>query len=175
MDMDFIVGHGETKTSTNRHSHKPHHVLRRLLQVSAPHRVANRTHRNHRRRRHVRRRASRARAKEDFALLFRRLQPVLHQQPAHSGLVCVQWYLHLPESNSVTYVGTGYTVLGIDYFFGDRLETLMKQPDFVREAWRDKVAAQARECTPKWVEAVRQRYGEISISFYRCVYALNGN
>ena len=53
----------------------------------------------------------------------------------------------------------GYTVLGLDYFFGDRLETLMQQPGFVRETWRDKSVAQAREYTPRWVEAVRQRYG----------------
>jgi hypothetical protein len=54
----------------------------------------------------------------------------------------------------------GFTVLGLDYFFGDRFETLRSQPGFVRETWRDKVVAQARECTPKWVEAVRQRYGQ---------------
>jgi len=36
----------------------------------------------------------------------------------------------------------------------------MKQPGFAREAWRDKAIAQAVECTPKWVEAVRQRYGQ---------------
>ena len=64
-------------------------------------------------------------------------------------------YRHLYERNH----DLGYTVLGLDYFFGDRLEELMKQPDFDRETWRKKVAAQALECTPKWVEAVRQRYG----------------
>lgn len=58
------------------------------------------------------------------------------------------------------YMGAGYVVLGIDYFLGDRFEALMKQPGFVRKTWRDKVVAQARELTPKWVEAVRQRYGQ---------------
>lgn len=57
----------------------------------------------------------------------------------------------------------GFIVLGLDYFSGDRFETLMKQPGFVRTIWRDKVVAQADGCTPRWVEAVKQRYGEIPI------------
>ncbi|KAF8555052.1 alpha/beta-hydrolase [Imleria badia] len=68
------------------------------------------------------------------------------------------------------FASNGYTVLGLDYFFGDRLETRMKQPDFVRETWRDKVTAQARECTPKWVEAVRQRYGTTGVKYFAVGY-----
>ncbi|KAI9566330.1 dienelactone hydrolase [Boletus coccyginus] len=46
----------------------------------------------------------------------------------------------------------------------------MKQPDFAREAWRDKAIAQARECTPKWVEAVRQRYGTTGVKYFAVGY-----
>ncbi|KAF9235040.1 Alpha/Beta hydrolase protein [Melanogaster broomeanus] len=53
----------------------------------------------------------------------------------------------------------GFTVLGLDYFFGDRMETLVKDPAFKREVWRGKVVKDAMEHTPKWVEAVRERYG----------------
>ena len=61
---------------------------------------------------------------------------------------------------NATDMSVGYTVLGLDYFMGERFETLMKQPGFVRETWRDKAVAQARELTPKWVQEVRQRYGQ---------------
>lgn len=159
VDEDFIVGHGEAETSTGRHSHT-HHVLRRLLQDRRPQRHTRRTHGDHRRRPDVRLRATRPGPEQDPPLLCRRVRPLLHQQPARPGLVCIQWYppaLHAPDSADTD---TGYTVLGIDYFFGDRFETLGQQPDFVRETWRDKVVAQAGEFTPKWVEAVRQRYGQ---------------
>lgn len=75
------------------------------------------------------------------------------------------WYasngdcISLIQSTLFTWM-LGYIVLGIDYFLGERFETLMKQPGFVRETWRNKGVAQAREHTPKWVEAVKQRYGQ---------------
>jgi dienelactone hydrolase len=64
----------------------------------------------------------------------------------------------------------GYIVLGIDYFFGERLDEIMKQPDFARETWRNKVAAQARECTPRWVQAVRERYGTTGVEYFAVGY-----
>jgi len=68
------------------------------------------------------------------------------------------------------FASKGYTVLGLDYFFGDRLEELMKQPDFDRETWRKKVDALAREYTPGWVEAVRQRYGTTDVKYFAVGY-----
>jgi len=59
----------------------------------------------------------------------------------------------------------GFTVLGPDYFFGDRLETLKKDPAFNHGSWRDKVFEGAREHTPKWVEAVRERYGTTDVEY----------
>ncbi|KAF9225118.1 alpha/beta-hydrolase [Gyrodon lividus] len=59
----------------------------------------------------------------------------------------------------------GFTVLGIDYFFGDRFSTLQKEPGFSREVWRDKSLKKAAEHTPKWVEAVSQRYGTNDVKY----------
>ncbi|KAF8835156.1 alpha/beta-hydrolase [Paxillus ammoniavirescens] len=59
----------------------------------------------------------------------------------------------------------GFTVLGIDYFFGDRFDKLHKEPGFTRETWRDKSLKRAVEHTPKWVEAVRQRYGTKDVKY----------
>ncbi|KAH0825944.1 hypothetical protein J3R83DRAFT_7536 [Lanmaoa asiatica] len=78
-----------------------------------------------------------------------------------------QFFLHV--TNAI-YVDVGYTVLGIDYFLGDRFETLMRQPGFVRETWRDKAVTQAREHTPRWAEAVRQRYGTTDVKYFAVGY-----
>ncbi|KAH7886375.1 dienelactone hydrolase [Phlebopus sp. FC_14] len=59
----------------------------------------------------------------------------------------------------------GFTVLGIDYFFGDGLEIAQKDPSFNRDVWREKVLKQAKEHTPKWVEAVRQKYGNTGVKY----------
>lgn len=53
----------------------------------------------------------------------------------------------------------GFTVLGPDYFFGDYF-TDHSEPDFDRSAWRDKSFKQAEDAVPKWLEEVREKYGE---------------
>ncbi|KAG8219213.1 Alpha/Beta hydrolase protein [Butyriboletus roseoflavus] len=68
------------------------------------------------------------------------------------------------------YMNVGYIVLGLDYFMGDRFETLMKQPGFVRETWRNKAVAQAREYTPRWVEEVKKRYGTTDVKYFAVGY-----
>ncbi|KIJ66635.1 hypothetical protein HYDPIDRAFT_26966 [Hydnomerulius pinastri MD-312] len=64
----------------------------------------------------------------------------------------------------------GFTVLGLDYFLGDRLDTLQKEPGFSRDAWRDKSLKQAQEHTPKWVEAVKQKYGTTNVNYFAVGY-----
>ncbi|KAG9308285.1 Alpha/Beta hydrolase protein [Chiua virens] len=68
------------------------------------------------------------------------------------------------------FASQGFTVLGLDYFFGDRFETLMTQPGFVRETWRDKIVQLAHEHTPKWVKAVKQRYGTTDVKYFAVGY-----
>jgi len=68
------------------------------------------------------------------------------------------------------FASKGYTVLGVDYFFGDRLEELKKQPDFNTGSWIAKVVPRARECAPRWVEAVRQRYGTSDVKYFAVGY-----
>ncbi|KAF8168564.1 Alpha/Beta hydrolase protein [Crassisporium funariophilum] len=56
------------------------------------------------------------------------------------------------------YASRGFTVLGIDYFFGDPIH-LHTEENFDRPAWFTKYRALAAEIVPKWVKAVREQYG----------------
>ncbi|EGN93573.1 hypothetical protein SERLA73DRAFT_189276 [Serpula lacrymans var. lacrymans S7.3] len=51
----------------------------------------------------------------------------------------------------------GFTVLGIDYFFGDSM--LNHMDDAGRPAWIAKAKQEAAECAPRWIEAVKETYG----------------
>ncbi|KAG5640483.1 hypothetical protein DXG03_008342 [Asterophora parasitica] len=53
----------------------------------------------------------------------------------------------------------GFLVLGIDYFFGDALY-LHTEEDFDRNAWIKNVREKAVSEFPKWLEGVRDIYGE---------------
>jgi hypothetical protein len=53
----------------------------------------------------------------------------------------------------------GFTVLGIDYFFGDPVHLHQDEEGFDRAAWSAKSKQQAKEAFPKWVEGVREIYG----------------
>ncbi len=52
----------------------------------------------------------------------------------------------------------GFLVLGVDYFFGDPVYK-HTEPDFDRAAWSQKARTRAAQETPKWIEAVREKYG----------------
>jgi hypothetical protein len=49
-------------------------------------------------------------------------------------------------------------VLGPDYFFG---ETIENQSD--KSAWIAKARPRAAEAVPKWLEALKEKYGEYAI------------
>lgn len=56
------------------------------------------------------------------------------------------------------YASHGFTVLGIDYFFGDPIH-LHTEESFDRTAWMAKSKQQAKEAFPKWIKEVRETYG----------------
>jgi len=56
------------------------------------------------------------------------------------------------------YASHGFTVLGIDYFFGDPIH-LHTEESFGRAAWMAKSKQQAKEAFPKWIKEVRETYG----------------
>ncbi|KIM99096.1 hypothetical protein OIDMADRAFT_104937 [Oidiodendron maius Zn] len=72
------------------------------------------------------------------------------------------------------FADAGYTVLGLDYFNGDPVWKHRKNrhdnssPDFDYEAWKRKHMAFANEAVPKWVNEVKEKYGQ-SGTKYACV------
>jgi len=57
---------------------------------------------------------------------------------------------------------TGFTVVGIDYFFGDPIHLHNEEPGWDRLAWRTKSVEQAEASLPKWVDGVKEMFGMIS-------------
>ncbi|KAG1768265.1 hypothetical protein EV702DRAFT_979567 [Suillus placidus] len=55
----------------------------------------------------------------------------------------------------------GFTVVGIDYFFGDPVHLHLDKPGFDRSTWRTKSVEQARASVPKWVDGVKEMFGTI--------------
>ena len=63
---------------------------------------------------------------------------------------------------------SGFTVLGIDYFFGDPI-SLYLDKDSIKEgfdfnAWIAKSRQRAKEAFPRWVKEVREIYGNYHYS-----------
>ena len=56
-------------------------------------------------------------------------------------------------------LSTGYIVLGIDYFLGDPIHNHLTDPTFDKQAWFGKSVTQAVEIFPRWLKAVREKYG----------------
>jgi hypothetical protein len=54
---------------------------------------------------------------------------------------------------------SGFTVLGIDYFFGDPVHLHMDEEGFDKAAWIAKSMHRAKEAFPKWLKEVREIYG----------------
>ena len=61
---------------------------------------------------------------------------------------------------------SGYHVLGVDYFFGDAVH-LHTEPGFELWPWIDKCLVKAQEVTPKWIDAVVDKYGMLLLLFVR--------
>lgn len=57
------------------------------------------------------------------------------------------------------YASQGFTVVGIDYFFGDPVHLHLNKPGFDRLTWRTKSVEQARASVPKWVDGVKEMFG----------------
>jgi hypothetical protein len=53
----------------------------------------------------------------------------------------------------------GFTVVGIDYFFGDPIHLHLEEPGWDRLAWRTKSVEQAQTSLPKWVDGVKDMFG----------------
>jgi hypothetical protein len=88
------------------------------------------------------------RTRSSFKIISRPTVSQSHQYWSHTLI-----HLHSPLDVP------GYLVLGIDYFFGDPIHRHRDDPNFDREAWIVKSAAQAKEALPKWLSAVRETYG----------------
>lgn len=58
----------------------------------------------------------------------------------------------------------GFTVVGIDYFFGDPVHLHLNKPGFDRLTWRTKSVEQAKASVPKWVDGVKEMFGTILCS-----------
>lgn len=54
----------------------------------------------------------------------------------------------------------GFITLGPDYFFGDPIQNHKDEEGFDRAAWSAKSKKQARESIPRWLEAVKEKYGQ---------------
>jgi len=54
------------------------------------------------------------------------------------------------------YASHGFTVLGIDYFFGDPVHLHLDKEGFDRAAWSAKSKQQVKEAFPNWVKEVRK-------------------
>jgi len=52
----------------------------------------------------------------------------------------------------------GYLVVAVDYFQGDELEHLGKNPDFDRKAWIDKHIEESLPITEKFIAAMQEKY-----------------
>jgi len=57
------------------------------------------------------------------------------------------------------YASHGFTVLGLDYFFGDPIHLHTNEEGFDRTAWIAKSMQRAKEAFPKWIKEVRDIYG----------------
>jgi hypothetical protein len=49
--------------------------------------------------------------------------------------------------------------LGLDYFFGDPVQNHSDDPTFDRGVWVRKAFGVAKDVAPKWIDAVREKYG----------------
>lgn len=52
---------------------------------------------------------------------------------------------------------SGFTVLGPDYFFGTSILDVPEDHD--KFAWIEEARAPANEAFPKWLDAVKEKYG----------------
>ncbi|PBK70277.1 alpha/beta-hydrolase [Armillaria solidipes] len=57
------------------------------------------------------------------------------------------------------FASQGFIAVGVDYFLGDPVY-IHKEPDFDRQAWMVKSKQQAQELMPRWLEAIREKYGQ---------------
>ncbi|KAI6017415.1 dienelactone hydrolase [Pisolithus microcarpus] len=64
----------------------------------------------------------------------------------------------------------GFTVLGIDYFFGDSYALHVNDPNFDRPTWREKSVHQAKTFTPGWVDVVKRKYGTEGVKYFAVGY-----
>lgn len=65
--------------------------------------------------------------------------------------------------------------MGLDYFFGDPIQNHLDEPSFDRAAWFAKVKGLANEATPKWIDAVREKYGVWRNVFIGLLFRVNGH
>ncbi|KAI6135934.1 Alpha/Beta hydrolase protein [Pisolithus sp. B1] len=108
--------------------------------------------------------------------------PTYFAEPRNSSLDCPprKIILYFPDVFGAFYPNSqllqdyfatqGFTVLGIDYFFGDSYALHVNDPNFDRPTWREKSIDQAKTFTPGWVEAVKQKYGIEGVKYFAVGY-----
>lgn len=62
----------------------------------------------------------------------------------------------------------GYTVLGIDYFFGDNISRHLGQDGFEMMPWAMSKFEKAQKETPRWIDEIRKIYGILSDLYVKC-------
>jgi hypothetical protein len=74
--------------------------------------------------------------------------------------------VHIYERSLIachSYYTLGYLTLGIDYFFGDPIGPYFGKPDFDIGAWVGSKYGPAHEAAPRWLKAVKEKYGTLSL------------
>jgi len=91
--------------------------------------------------------------------------------PFYINAQLIQDYYALQGTSACaqTFVGlligqAGFTVVGIDYFYGDPIHLHLDEPGWDRLAWRTKSVEQAKDSLPKWVAGVKEMFGMMLFS-----------
>ncbi|KAK7039385.1 protein AIM2 [Favolaschia claudopus] len=71
------------------------------------------------------------------------------------------------------FASRGFHVVGIDYFMGDPISN-HNEPGFKWEEWLDAKRKLSAEITPKWIQAIRERYGMSDAKYSAVGYCYGG-
>lgn len=64
-----------------------------------------------------------------------------------------------------TFASQGFLVIAIDYFEGDPIQDSRDTPGFDHMAWINKKLPRAKEISPKWVDAVKEKFGNADTQY----------
>ncbi|KAI0058401.1 alpha/beta-hydrolase [Artomyces pyxidatus] len=72
------------------------------------------------------------------------------------------------------FAGKGYLVVVVDYLEGDPIQANMGKPGFELFHWAGPKRDRAYELVPKWIEAVKARYGKSTTKYAALGYCFGG-